>query len=184
MFCRTFDKGYKEVNSIKPSTCERCSSWKYCIHYCGIPGEIKDVSGKQMLRLLYNTEFSGTKLESVGIGSANFEELLHEDKKFLEIMDENKKKVGKHYQLPLPMKSHKKFSNKRYLAEKRLQYMKGWFIKEPKFFMDYKSFVDDLIKKSLEEKNKNLMSGFDLTNQIVGVHSLNPPPPPHPPPYL
>ena len=43
-------------------------------HYFGIPDEIKDVSAKQMLKLIRNTEFSETRLEGVGIGSANFEE--------------------------------------------------------------------------------------------------------------
>ena len=84
--------------------------------------------------------------------SGNFEELSYEDKKFLEMMDEKTKKVGKHYQLPLPMKNHKKFPNNRYLAEKRLQYLKGRFIRNLKFFMDYKCFMDDLIKKGYAEK--------------------------------
>ena len=56
-------------------------------HYFGIPDEIKDVSAKQMLKLIRNTEFSETRLEGVGIGSANFEEFSYEDKKFLEMMD-------------------------------------------------------------------------------------------------
>ena len=119
-------------------------------HYFGIPDEIKDVSAKQMLKLMYNTEFSETRLE--GIGSANLEELSYEDK-LLEMMDENTKKVGKHYQLPLPLKNHNKFPNNRCLAEKRLQYLKGRFIKNPKFFMDYKGFMDDLIKKGYAEKS-------------------------------
>ena len=177
-------------------------------HYFDTPDEIKDVSAKQMLKLMYSTEFSETRLEAVGIGSANFEELSYEDKKFLEMMDENTKKVGKHYQLPLPLKNHKTFPNNRYLAEKKLQYLKGRFIKNPKYFVDYKGFMDDLIRKGYAEKstkeapegrtryiphhgvyhrskpgkirvvfdcsaevslNKNLMSGPDLTNQIVGV---------------
>ena len=174
-------------------------------HYFGIPGEIKDVNTKHLLKLMYNTEFSVAGLEGVGIGSDNFEELSYEDKKFLEMIDENTKKVGKHYQLPLPLKNHKKFPNNRYLAEKRLQYLKGRFIKNPKLFMDYKGFMDNLIKKSSKEApektwyiphhgvyhpnkpgkirvvfdcsaefkevslNKTLMSGLDLTNQIVGV---------------
>ena len=119
--------------------------------YFGIPGEIKDVNTKQLLKLMYNTEFSVASLEGVGIGLDNFEELSYEDKKFLEMTDENTKKVGKHYQLPIPLKNHKKFPNNRYLAEKRLQYLKGRFIKNPKLFMDYKGFMDNLIKKSSKE---------------------------------
>ena len=84
-----------------------------------------------MLKLMYNTEFSEARLEGVGFGSANFEELFYEDKKFLEMMDENSKKVGKHYQLPLPLKNHK-FPNNRYLAEKTV-ILKGRFIKNQNF---------------------------------------------------
>ena len=183
-------------------------SVKIVSYYFAIPDEIKDVSDKQMLKLMYNTELSKTRLEGAGIGSANFQELFYEDKNFLEMMDENTKKVGKHYQLLL--KDHKKFSSNRYLAEKRVQYLKGRLIKNPKFFMDYKGSMDDLIKKGYAEKstkeapegrtwyishhgvyhpskpgkirvvfdssaeykevslNKNLISGPDLTNQIVG----------------
>ena len=84
--------------------------------------------------------------------SANFEELSYKDKKFLEMMDEKTKKVSKHYQLPFPMKNNKKFPNNRYVAEKRLQYLKGRFIRNLKFFMDYKCFMDGLIKKGYAEK--------------------------------
>ena len=121
--------------------------------YFGIPDEINDVSAKQMLKLMYNTEFSETRLEGVRTGSANFVELSYDDKKFLEMMDENTKKLGKHYQLPLPLKNHKKFSNNRYLAEKRPQHLKRRFMKKPKCFMNYKGFMDDIIKKGYAEKS-------------------------------
>ena len=73
-------------------------------HYFGIPDEIKDVSAKQMLKLMYSIDFSETRLEGVGIGSANLEEFSYDDKKFLEMMDQNTKKVGRHYELPLQLK--------------------------------------------------------------------------------
>ena len=122
-------------------------------HYFGIPDEIKNFSAKQMLKLMYNTEFSETGLEGVDIGSANFEEFSYEDKKFLEMMNENTKKVDRLYQLPLSLKNHGKFPNNRYQAEKRLQCMKRRFIKNPQFFMDYKGFMDDLINKGYAEKS-------------------------------
>ena len=100
-----------------------------------------------------NTEFSERRLEAAGSGSANFEELPYEDKKYLEMMDENTKKVGKHYQVLLPLKDLKKFQNNRYLGKKRLQYLKGRFIKNPKFLMNYKGFVHDHIKKGYAVKS-------------------------------
>ena len=59
-----------------------------------------------MLKLIYNTKFSVTRLENVGVGSPNFEKLPYLYKKCLEMTDEITKKVGKHYPLPLPLKSH------------------------------------------------------------------------------
>ena len=61
--------------------------------------------------------------------------------------------MGRHYQLPLLLKNHGKFPSNSYLAEKRPQYLKGRFIKNLKCFMDYKGFMDDLIKKSYAEKS-------------------------------
>ena len=69
------------------------------------------------------------------------------------MINENKKKVRKHYQLPLPLKNHKKFPNNRFLAEKRLRDLKGRFIKNPEIFMDYEGFMDDLMKKGYAEKS-------------------------------
>ena len=95
---------------------------------------------------MYNSEFSETRLEGVGIGSANLAELFHEDKKFLEMMNENTKKVDKQ----LAPKNHKKFPNNRYLTKRRLQYLKGRLIKNPKLFMEYKAFVDDFNNKGFQ----------------------------------
>ena len=80
-------------------------SGNIAFHYFGIPDEIKDVSAKQMLKLIYNTKFSVARLENVGVGSPNFEKLPYLYK-CLEMTDEITKKVGKHYPLPLPLKSH------------------------------------------------------------------------------
>ena len=104
-------KGTKKSTTSNQVLVKDAVSGNIASHYFGIPNEIKDVNTKQLLKLMYNTEFSETRLEGVNIGSANFEELSYEDKKFLEMMHENSRKVGKHCQLPLPLKNHKKFSN-------------------------------------------------------------------------
>ena len=59
-----------------------------------MPDEIKDARAKQMLKLMYNTEFSEKRLESVNTGSANFEEFSYEEKKFLEMMDKRTQRSG------------------------------------------------------------------------------------------
>ena len=126
-------------------------------------------------------------------------------------MDEKSRKVGEHFEIPLPMKNRLvKLPNNRNMAEKRLHCLKSRFIRNPEFFADYKGFIEDLLikgyAKSTEKPpdgwtwyiphhgvyhpnnrgkirvvsdcnadfkgtslNKNLMSGPDLANQIVGV---------------
>ena len=67
-------KGTKNSLACNRMLVKDAVSGNIASHYFGIPDEIKDVSAKQMLKLMYNTEFRETNLESVGIGSANFEE--------------------------------------------------------------------------------------------------------------
>ena len=93
MCCRTFDKKYKKSITCNRVLAKDAVSGNIAPHYFGIPDEIKNFSVKQMLKLMYNTEFSETRLEGVDIGSANFKEFSYEDKKFLEMMNENTKKV-------------------------------------------------------------------------------------------
>ena len=68
---------------------------------------------------------------------------------FIKMMNENSRKVGKHYELPLPLRNPAttKLLNNRYLAEKRLLSLKKRFLKDPDFFSDYKGFVEELIDK-------------------------------------
>ena len=76
-------------------------------------------------------------------------------------MDEDTKKVGKHYQLPLPLKNHKKFPNNRYIPHHGKYY--------PSKPGKIRVVFDCSAKFKEVSLNKNLMSGPVLTNQIVGV---------------
>ena len=67
--------------------------------------QVKDISAKQMLTGMYNSDFNESKTETLGHGLINIEEISFEDKKLLKMMDENSMKVGCHYQLPLPLKN-------------------------------------------------------------------------------
>ena len=159
----------------------------------------------------YTTEFCESRL-GFGVGaSSNMEGISFEDQKFLKLMDEKSRKVGEHFEIPLPLKNRLvKLPNNRNMAEKRLHCLKSRFIRNPEFFADYKGFTEDLLikgyAKSTEKPpdgwtwyiphhgvyhpnnpgkirvvsdcnadfkgtslNKNLMSGPDLANQIVGV---------------
>ena len=133
------------------------TSGKMASHHFGITNEVKDVSAKQMLQRMYNQEFNESKLAFMeGIGKTDIEEISFEDREFLKMMNENFRKVGKHYELPLPLKNPATtiLANNRYLAEKRLLSLKKTFLKDPDFFSDYKGFVEELIDKGYVTKSK------------------------------
>ena len=97
---------------------------------------------------MYNQEFNESKLAFMeGIGKTDIEEISFEDREFLKMMNENSRKVGKPYELPLPLENPAtaKLPNNRYLAEKKLLSLKKRFPKDPDFFSDYKRFVEELI---------------------------------------
>ena len=86
-----------------------------------------------MLQIMYSQESKLAFME--GIGKTDIEEISFEDREFLK-MNENSRKVGKHYELPLPLKNPvTKLPNNRYLAEKRLLILKKRFLKDPDFFL-------------------------------------------------
>ena len=69
-------------------------------HHFEFTHEVRDVSAKKMLQEMCNADF----VEPIIGTSGNIEEISYEDKKFLKLMDENARKIGKHYQLPLPFR--------------------------------------------------------------------------------
>ena len=78
------------------------ASGKMYSHQFGITNEVKDVSAKQMLQRMYNQELKLAFME--GIAKTDIEEISFEDREFLKMMNENSRKVGKYYELSLPLK--------------------------------------------------------------------------------
>ena len=80
---------------------------KIASHHFGISSKAKDINSKQMLENIYNTEFCESRL---GFGievSNNMEDFSFEDQKTLKLMDEKSRKVGKHFEIHLPLKNSK-----------------------------------------------------------------------------
>ena len=177
-----------------------------------MPNIVKDISAKQMLTAIYNADFNDEKTRRLGHSLVNIKEISFEDRESLKMMDENSTKVGNRYQLPLPLKNESMiFPDNQDSADKRLHYLKKRFLRNPKFFVDNRKFVEVLLvkvytRKSTKEAaeggtwyvphhgvyqpnkpkkirvafdcsaefngvslNKSIMSGPDLTNEIVGV---------------
>ena len=121
-------------------------------HHFGISKEIKDVSTKEMLAKIYDAEFTESVIHTTGFGT-ELQEISVEDKKFLKMMNEGLKKVGKHYQLPLPLKAPElKLPYNKSMAMKRLWCLKKKFGKNHQFFLHYKTFIEDLISKGYAQK--------------------------------
>ena len=99
----------------------------------GFTHEVQDVSAKKMLQEMYNADF----IEPIIGTSGNIEEMSYEDQKFLKLTDENARKIGKHYQLPLPFRDKTNiFPNNRKVAKKKRGYLQRRFMKNTTFFED------------------------------------------------
>ena len=78
-------------------------------------------------------------------------------REFLKMINENSRKIAKHYELPLPLRNPAtKLPNNRYLPEKRLLSLKKRFLKHPDFFSDYTRFVEKLIDKGYPSKSNKV----------------------------
>ena len=80
-----------------------------------------------------------------GLCKTDIGEIPFEDRGFLQMMNKNSRKFGKHYELLLPLKNPAitKLPNNRYLAEKRLLNLKKRFLMNP----DFSQIRRDLQKK-------------------------------------
>ena len=69
-------------------------------------------------------------------------------------MDTETKKIGQHYQLPLPFKnSTLSLSTNRKAAEKHLTSLNKQFLRDSKYWSDYKLLTQDLLTKGYARKS-------------------------------
>ena len=98
-----------------------------------------------MLMKLYIQDFIEPKTTKDEICDA-FQEVSYEDKKFIKMMNEETVKIGRHYQTSLPFRSKEvHFPNNKRLAESRLAGMKRRIVRDKKFAMHYKGFMEELL---------------------------------------
>ena len=179
-------------------------------HHFEVTNKVEEDKIHEMLEKMYNSAFTEPSLKKSQT-MLDMEEVSAEDITFLEVMNEGVTKVGKHYQLPLPFRQPEVcMPNNRFVAVKRLMYLKRKFKKDKKYEANYKAFMKDLLEKGYAKKakqsadpgkiwylphhgvynenkgkirvvfdcgaeyrgktlNAELISGPDLTNQLVGV---------------
>ena len=136
---------------------------------------VKDVRIGNLLKKLYEVDFRETNIKAISQVSQDLEEISTEDRRFLDLMDTETKKIGKHYQLSLPFKnSTLSLPNNRKVAEKRLASLKNQFLRDSKYWSDYKLFIQDLLTKDYARKSAGVPAeGKCWYIPHHGVHNPN-----------
>ena len=180
-------------------------------HHFGVEKSIKDISLEEMFKMMYSNDFNEHDATVADSITRSVDEISIEDKKFLDIVEKNTSKKDYHYVVPLSFRDDRLvMPNNRVQAFKRLMFLKRRFLKDQKFFDDYKKFMDNLLVKGYAKQsevvlsgktwyiphhgvyhpskpgkirvvfdcsaefqgksiNRELLSGPDLTNQIIGI---------------
>ena len=118
-------------------------------HYFAVETEVKDIGIEQMSHKLYSADFIDQS--SYALKESNCE-MSVEDRRFMEIMNRECAREGKHYKLPLPLRDQDQdFPNNRKMAELRLHNLKKRFKHDRKFHEVYTNFMQDMISKGHAE---------------------------------
>ncbi|XP_035660814.1 uncharacterized protein LOC118405422 [Branchiostoma floridae] len=104
-----------------------------------------DQNLETQLESYFNHDFSEAKEDK--------REMSMEDKRFMEIVEEETKKSGDHYEVPLPFKRpNPAMPNNRPLAVQRLKHLQRKLSKDVNFKKDYADFMENIIEKGYAEK--------------------------------
>ena len=137
----------KDSISCRQVEVRDASTSRVALHHFGIKDSIKNITLKEMLKMMYKNDFSEPALPSnrMMMGS---NEVQVEDRIFLYILKRETVKKDDHYVVPLPFRDENlvMISN-RIQALRRLKCFKRKFLKDERFFMDYKNFINDLAIK-------------------------------------
>ena len=139
----------------------KADSGKMAEHHFEIEKGCEDIGEKEMLKKMYMTDFNKPCLKDADPVTKGLKEISYEDKRFLKIMQKEILKVGKHHQLPLPLRNNNlSLPNNWNMVEKRLIYLKRRFLKDSKFYEDYNKFMEEIISKGYgREANSNSPDG-------------------------
>ena len=109
-----------------------------------------------MFQRMYKQDFS--KSETVDNILRNLSEISCDDRKFLDIVERETVKKNGHYVVPLPFRDQELvMPNNKQQAVKRLMSLQRRFIRDNKFFLDYKKYMNDLLEKGYARRCKDLL---------------------------
>ena len=132
-------------------------------HHFGVEKSIKDISLEEMFKMMYSNDFNEHDATVADSITSSVDEISIEDKKFLDIVEKNTSKKDYHYVVPLPFRDGRLvMPNNRVEAFRRLMFLKQIFLKDQKFFDDYKTFMDNLLVKGYLKQSEVVLSGKTL----------------------
>ena len=113
-------------------------------HFFQVKKEVKENDLSDMLKQIYNHEFS----ECQHLVNKDVANMSQEDLKFIEIRKNGMELVGGHYQIPLPFRKDEiNLPNNRSQAEKKFACLTRKVSRNPQFKQDYMKFMNKLMLK-------------------------------------
>ena len=124
------------------------ASSKLGSHHFTVQESVKDISLEEMFQRIYKQDFSESETVVSDSILKNLNEISCDDRKFLDIVERGTAKRNGYYVVPLPFCDQELvMPNNKQQEVKRLMGLKRRFIRDNKFFLDYKKYTNDLLEK-------------------------------------
>ena len=135
------------------------ASSKLGSHHFTLEDSAKDISLEKMFQRMYKQDFSESETVVSDSILKNVSEISCDDRKFLDIVEWRTVKKNGHYVVPLPFRDQELvMPNNKQQAVKRLMGLKR-FIRDNKFFLDYKKYMNDLLEKGYARRCNETPTG-------------------------
>ena len=122
-------------------------------HHFEIKDSIKYITLEEMFKMMYKNDFGEPALPSSKIMMSS-NEVSVEDRKFLHILEKGTVRKNDHYAVPLPFwDDNLVMLNNGIHALRRVKCLKRRFLKDKRFFQDYKNFMNDLLIKGYANRS-------------------------------
>ena len=129
------------------------ASLKLGAHHFTVEDSVKDISLEEMFQRMYKQNFS----ESEMVVSNS---ILKNIRTFLDIVERRTVKKNGQYVVPLPFRDQELvMPNNKQQSVKRLMGLKRRFIKDNKFFLDYKKYMNDLLEEGYARRCNETPTG-------------------------
>ena len=131
------------------------ASSKLGSHHFTLEDSVKYISLEEIFQRMYKQDFS--RSDSI---LKNVSEISCDDRKCLDIFERRTVKRNGHYVVPLPFRDQELVTpNNKQQAVKRLMSLKRRFIRDKKFFLDYKKYMNDLLEKGYARRCNETPTG-------------------------